>query len=140
MRKKPPVLKKERGRFFEHGFEHGRRAERERERRPKIAQKVFAAAGNRRTETEGGEPSGERAPPQSGELGVSESAARRSHKKSLPQPETAAGRGEPGVSESAAPKVAQKVFAAAGNRRRKAASRARAKTEGGEPSVSESAA
>ena len=28
MRKKPPVLKKERGRFFEHGFEHGRRTER----------------------------------------------------------------------------------------------------------------
>ena len=56
MRKKPPVLKKERGRFFEHGFEHRRRTERSESAAPKVAQKVFAAAGNRRTETEGGEP------------------------------------------------------------------------------------
>ncbi|MCI7137873.1 MAG: hypothetical protein MR987_00370 [Oscillospiraceae bacterium] len=52
----------------------GRRAERERERRRKVAQRAFAAAGNRRTETEGGEP------------GVSESAAERSHKEPLPPP------------------------------------------------------
>ena len=89
------MLKKERGRFFEHGFEHGRRTER------------------------------------------SESGAERSHKKSLPPPETdapkqraanrARARAPP---ETAAPKaanraererrrrkVAQRVFAAAGNRR-----------------------
>ena len=37
-----------------------------------------------------------------GEPGASESAAERSHKKSLPPPETEGG--EPGVSESAATK------------------------------------
>ena len=86
MRKKPPVLKKERGRFFEHGFEHGR----ERERRRKVAQRVFAAAGNRRAETDGGAPT------------VSESAApkRRTER-----------------SESAAGKAAQRVVGAAGRSR-----------------------
>ena len=33
MRKKPPVLKKERGRFFEHGFEHGQNGRRSVRRR-----------------------------------------------------------------------------------------------------------
>ena len=56
MRKKPPVLKKERGRFFEHGFEHGR---------------------ERECRTKGGEPSVSESAAGSGEPGRSESAAQK---------------------------------------------------------------
>ena len=38
MRKKPPVLKKERGRFFEHGFEH--------EREPSASESAAESGGN----------------------------------------------------------------------------------------------
>ena len=100
----------------------------------KVAQKVFAAAGNRRTETEGGEPSAnesaaapkaasraerERRRTKGGEPSGARAPHRRSHKKSLPPPETAATEtegGEPGGAD------------------------APPKTEGGEPSVSGSAA
>ena len=68
-----------------------RRAERERKRRPKVAQRVFAAAGNRRRSRE---PGASESAAQSGEPGKLKKATKKaSHREAFFLSEFGSGRG-----------------------------------------------